>query len=318
MAQIPIWKDKVVSIGTADTEFRITKDGVVIYTGKASLRPGAVYANVRINDICADHLTQSLPTLTDRAWSAADIPTFVVQALVGGVWTNYGTVYFYPDWSYDYGFTGDGLSFPINGRVDKRMWIFASVLEKSSPLTANYRKSDGTTSIRSATISPSPGTGTAAFKVNALANTVRITVNGVNHYVVTECAKYALYYVNAYGGWDQFLIEGTTVESDSAERFNREMEYDNTQLVNRGRENYLNEVTKSWTFNTGLLNDDEASRMHHLLGSCLIYLFDIATGDMIPVVMQTNTWDYKTFKNQGRKMFNYTFTVELAQNRIRR
>jgi hypothetical protein len=58
--------------------------------------------------------------------------------------------------------------------------------------------------------------------------------------------------------------------------------------------------------------------MHHLINSPLVYLCHISSGDMIPVIMKTNTCEYKTFKNQGRRMVEYTMQVELSQNRIRR
>ena len=36
-----------------------------------------------------------------------------------------------------------------------------------------------------------------------------------HEYVIKEtCNKYCLYYSNAYGGWDSFLINGNTVKQD--------------------------------------------------------------------------------------------------------
>ena len=319
MAAIPIWKDKIVDLGTSSTYFRIRAGADTIYQGKAVARPGESNAKVRVNDICSDYLGNALPTITDRTYTAITLPTFYLEKSSNGLsWTSVQTINFYPDWSYDYGFTGSNLSFPINGRVDSRMFILSTVLEKSSPLNAYYYNSSGTSTTRSATISPSPGTGTAAFKADAVAGTVRISINGSDHYVVTDCARYALYYVNAYGGWDQFLIEGNDLEVDSLERFIREQEYDNTNIRNAGKVNYVNDITKTWTFNSGWLKDEQASRMHHLLDSCLVYLCDISTGTFIPVIVTTDVCDYKTRKNQGGRVVNYTFNVELAQNRIRR
>lgn len=319
MAAIPIWKDKLVTLSSSSAiEFRITMNGTVIYTGKATKRPGAASIVAKINEICADYLSSVLPTRTDRAWTGMSLPSFAVQTKSGSTWSTQETVQFYPNWSYDYGFSGNNLSFPINGRLDRGMWLFASVLAKATPLNATYRISSGSSSTRAVTISPSPGTGTGVWKVSAVANTVRITVNGNEYSVVTNCAKFALYYVNAYGGWDQFLIEGNDMEVDSLERFIREQEYDNNSILNAGKVNYVNDITKSWTLNSGWMSNDAGLRMHHLLNSCLVYLFDIATGDFIPVTISTNSCEYKTRKNQGRSMVNYSFTVTLAQNRIRR
>ena len=318
MAAVPIWKDKIVALATSTVDFRIVADGVVIYSGRAYVKPGDTYANARINEICADYLAHALPTLTDRTFTSFNLPSFVVQVKSGTSWVNQTTVQFYPDWSYDYSFSSENLSAPINGRVDSRMLILFSILNTASPLTANYRRTGGTTTARSISFSPTPGSGTGAFKVDALSGVERITIKSVNYYVVTDCAKFALYYVNAFGGWDQFLIEGNDMEVDDITRYIQEVEYDNNTISARGMVNFVNEVKKSWTLNSGLLDDDQASRMHHLLNSPLVYLCDIPTGEMIPVIMKTNTCEYKTFSNQGNRMVNYTMQVELAQNRIRR
>ena len=136
--------------------------------------------------------------------------------------------------------------------------------------------------------------------------------------MVTDCAKYALYYINDFGGWDQFLIEGNDLEVDNLTRFISERGYNNTSQANAGRVNYVNEITKGWTFNTGWMNDTAGSRMHHLINSCLVYLVEISTRYTYPVIITSNSCEYKTYKNQGRQVVNYSFTVELAQNRIRR
>ena len=318
MAAIPIWKDKVIDLGGASVEFRITIGGNTIYSGKAMARPGEANAKVRINDICADYLVNALPTITDRTFTSFALPSFVVQKKSGGTWSTIDTISFYNDWSYDYGFTGDVLSAPINGKVTKDMFILYSKKEISANISAVYRKKNGTTTTRTTTISPTPDHGTCCFDVGAVSDTERVAISGTYYPVVPDCYRYALYYVNAYGGWDQLLVEGTDLEADSLERHIREQEYDNTNISNRGRVNYVNEVTKSWTLNTGLLTDVQASKMHHLINSPLVYLCEIASSTFIPVVITTNTCEYKTYRNQGNRMFNYQLTIELAQNRIRR
>lgn len=318
MSAVPIWKDKIVSLGSSDVDFRILKmdDSSVIYTGKAFKAPGAASVPIRINDICADYLVNALPTITDRTFTELIKPSFKVQKKPSSSWTDVETIEFYNDWSYDYGLASPSvLSNPINGRVDLRMYILTTKLATGS-ISASYKRGSST-STRTCTVSGTKD-GTAAFSVNAYSNTDQVTVNGFTYKVVTNCAKYALYYVNAYGGWDQFLIEGNEMEVDDLERFIREMEYTNTSISNRGKDNYVSEVRKSWTLNTGLLTDSQAAKMHHLLNSTMVFLQDIATTNFLPVIITSNTCEYKTFKNQGRRMVNYSFTVELAQNRIRR
>ena len=318
MAAIPIWKDKVVDLLMSSAEFRIRTGGDTIYAGMSIARPGESTAKVRVNDICADYLVNTLPTITDRTFTSFGLDAFSVQKRSGGSWSPVESIEFYNDWSYDYDFTRDVLSVPINGKVTKDMFILYSKKEITANITATYRKTDGTTTTRTTTVSPTPNHGTCCFDVGAVVNTNRVNISDKYYPVVDDCYKFALYYVNAYGGWDHLLVEGNEMETDSLERHIREREYDNTSIVNRGKVDYVNEVTKSWTLNTGLLNDDEASRMHHLINSTMVYLCDIATATFIPVVITTNTCEYKTYNNQGNRMFNYQLTIELAQNRIRR
>ena len=319
MAAIPIWKDKVIDLGAASSLFRIRAGADTIYNGKAVARPGEANAKVRINDICADFLVNALPTITDRTFTSFALLDFYVGKSSDGIsWTEFPAVKFYNDWSYDYGFTSDVLSDPINGKVTADMFILYSAKEISGSIAATYEKTDGTSTARTTTISPTPAYGTCCFDVGAVSDTKRVVLSGTYYPVVADCYKFALYYVNAYGGWDQLLVEGNDMETDSLERHIREQEYDNTNIVNRGRVNYVNEVTKSWTLNTGLLTDDQASRMHHLINSPMVYLCLIASSTFIPVVITTSTCEYKTYRNQGNRMFNYQLTIELAQNRIRR
>ena len=318
MAAIPIWKDKVIDLGGASVEFRITIGGNTIYSGKAIARPGEANAKVRINDICADFLANALPTITDRTFTSFGLPSFVVQKKSGGSWSTIDTISFYNDWSYDYGFTSDVLSDPVNGKVTADMFILYSKKELNANISAVYHKSGGTTSTRTSSVSPIPNAGTSAFDVGAVSDTIKVVIGSLTYPVVADCYKYALYYINAYGGWDHLLVEGTDLEADSLERHIREQEYDNGNISNRGRVNYVNEVAKSWTLNTGLLNDVQASKMHHLINSPLVFLCEIASSTFIPVVITNTGCEYKTYRNQGNRMFNYQLTIELAQNRIRR
>ena len=227
-----------------------------------------------------------------------------------------------------------GMSFPINGHIDSRMprvWTGLNVSQVN--MTIYYRNgtsaqvfipiaisddfnadfnSDFSHSVRAA------GSGTAVFLLSEWDDVERVVIGNSSFQVVTECAKYALYYVNAHGGWDCFLIEGNTLEADTLKRYTREMVYDNRDIQNRGIQNYVNEITKGFTFHTGWLLGDQGERMHHLINSTDVYLYDIANEQMIPVIIPTTSCEYKTYKNQGNRLVNYTIQVQIAQNRIRR
>lgn len=341
MPAVPIWKDKIVNIGLLDSMFyriMLSDTNEVIYSGKSFIRPGADFNQVKINDICADYLENVLPTLSQAEFSELNMPvSFLVQSSANGTsWTNIESVQFLNDWSYDYGYNPAtmGMSFPINGHIDSRMPIVWTGLNVSQVNTTIYYRdgsyaqvfipieisndfnadfnADFSRSVRTA------GSGTAVFLLDAWDDVAAIQVGNSYFKVVTECAKYALYYVNAHGGWDCFLIEGNTLEADTLKRYTREMVYDNTDIQNRGIQNYVNEITKGFTFQSGWLLNDQGERMHNLINSTDVYLYDIANEQMIPVIIPTTTCEYKTYKNQGNKLVNYTIQVQIAQNRIRR
>ena len=340
MAIAPIWKDYFVTLGMRTViPFRIRvqdQNGNIIYNGKSHKKPGETNNSIRINDICADYLTNALPALSQAEFSALSFPlNFVVETFLKN-WTIAGQVQIMNDWSYDnsYNPATMGMSFPINGRIDSRQWLVYTAYNAST-ITATLTFTDGTTSqviipveisadfsddfntdfARSAMAA---GSGTAVFDLSAWDNVASVTINGKTWEVVTDCREWVVYYVNAYGGWDSLLIEGNTIETDSLKRHTREMEYDNRSIQNRGTQNYVNEITKSYTLHTSWMSDAESLRMHHLLNSPEVYLFNINTGDMIPVVLNNTTTEFKTYKNNGGRMVNYTIDATLAQDRIRR
>lgn len=314
-----IWKDKIVSLGTtADTEFRVQFGGNTIYQGKAFIRPGDSAPSVRLNDICADYLRATFPTLTNKGFAlASNVGTFTLQRKSGTSWASVGSYDFYGDWSYEpnYNMGTTGWSSPIINRIDERQWLLYSAMNKSLNFKSTNKR--GTT-YTDAVSGSSGNNGTAMLNLSLRSDIVRVVVNGYTFYVSPSCHRYCLYYLNAYGGWDTFLIEGDVLERDTFVRHNAELEYNNTDPLQRGRRNYVNEVVKGFTMHTGWLSDWESSRMYHLLGSVDVYLHDLALGDIRGVVLTNNSAEYRTFKNNGRKLVEYTIECELAQGRDRR
>ena len=275
-----IWEDYYANLGTADSvQYRIVRadTSAVIYSGKAFRKPGETSILARINDVCAEAFIHDLPTVSHAAFTTDSPITFRVQTLSGSTWTTKATVEFIPDWSYDPDWDiATGLSDPIINRIDSRMPIFFSVYRATSISAQGIRK-NGTTS--TSTITQSAKTGTAVFLASNWQNLDRIVLTSgtitKTYQVVTSCAEYALYYVNAYGGWDCLLIEGGDMQSDSLKRYTREGVYDNNNIQNRGIHNYVNEITKGFTLYTGWLGDAQSQMMHNLVNSTDVYLYDI-------------------------------------------
>ena len=338
MAVAPIWKDYYVALGTDESiEYRIvlSDTSAVIYTGVAFRRPGATYNIIRINDICADWLTNSLPEMSQTQFTQFDLPiTFLIQKYTSS-WTTVDYVSFLNDWSYDhdYNVATMGMAFPINGHLQLGQWLVFSAYNATSVVATIYTSggsynvtipiaisadfnvdynSDFAKSVRGA------GSGTAVLDISGWTDAERVVIGNTTYTVVNTCSRYVLYYLNAYGGWDSLLIEGWHAESDSLTRHTREVDYDNSNVQNRFRINYVNEITKRLTLHTGWLSDDEASRMHHLLNSTNVYLYDMTEDEMIPVTIPSTSTEYKTYHGQGNRLVKYDLEVEFAHYRTRR
>lgn len=339
MAAKPIWKDYVVDFGTyayADFEIVETINYSVIYTGRAYRKPDETHLYVKINDICADWLEHTLPTLGQAVLTPTNLPVeFNVNNLTLGA--NIDTVEFYGDWSYDpdFDYTTDGFSHPINGHMDSRQWIPYTAIG-ATQITMVITFKDGTTQSVIVPISIqadfnadynadfaisliSAAGGSAFFDLSQWSDVDYITLNGTSTYkVTTDCADYALYYLNAYGGWDTFLIEGNAQIADALQRHTMAVEYDNASIQARGVRDYAVELDRTFTLHTGFLYDSESLRMHHLLNSPDVYLWDFAAETMTPVTLKNTATEYKTYKSNGYRMVDYTIEATVAKQMERR
>lgn len=323
----PIWKDYYVNLGTADSvQFRILVDDDVIYTGKAFKRPGKINNEIRINDICADYLKCSDLSLLsiDNRFLDANYPVFIVQILSDSSWVQVDSIRFYNDWSYDRSFNPNakGLSCPVNGRVCNAMPLPYSVLSASELEVEIGYNGDYEYVYSHPDINSYPGCyllKLSQYRIGSVLHCEDDNVDsGIDYNVVDFCGRYALYYINAYGGVDMLLIEGGYSESDLLSRHTRDLEYDNRDNRDRGRQNYVSEISKGLTLHTSWMSDDESSRMHHLLNSTEVYLFDVDTFEFSPVLLKNTTTEYKTYKSNGCKLVNYAIEIEYANDRIRR
>lgn len=334
----PIWKDFLVDMGVNESVeytigYVIDESVHEIYHGKAWKRPGEKNIKVLINDVCADWLTSSFPSLVE-GFSRKELPVeFVVQTIsaVGG-YSEVARVRFVNDWSYDTfrNIYKDGMAAPINLRIERKQWLLWTCIDQESAQII-VTKRDGRKEFKNVTIGisadfnndfnldfarslKSSGSGTLVVSPSQWDDAASISVNGVKYVIVDSCSRYVLYYRNAFGGWDSLLIEGASREDDSLTRTIIER----GGLYDRQKTNSANEITKRITLHTSWMSDEESLRMHHLLNSTEVYLHDLARNEILPVVMESTSTPYKTFKGEGRKLVNYSFDVTIAKSLFRR
>lgn len=342
MPLAPIWKDRLVTLASsgdyADFEIRRnTAAGELLYRGRAYPRPGQTEIVARINDICAAHLGAPLPDFGNRYTPMQVSDTFVTLAQPGAVVKD--TITFVNDWSYDPArvhTAGGHLSAPITGELDPRQTLFFSVLSGAQSVNVTLRFADNTTAVVSVPVAFSADfnddfngdfaqqddaskSGTAILDLSAFTDLAAVSFLGLTLPVRAQgCARYCAAYVNAYGGWDTFILDGEPSLRDGLTRHTASYDYDNADGSARGRKDYAIEVTPAWTLRTGILTDDESLRMHHLLNSTEVYLQDLADGTFYPVVLTDTENARRTYKGNGRQLNTYAFNAELAQDRYRR
>ena len=334
----PIWKDYYFTLSGTTAEYRIrvgSTSGKIIYQGKAVARPGESSCRIRVNEICADYIRQSLPVIGESFTPADYSLTFFLQWNSPSGWVPYSVTFLY-DWSYDYGYdaTRDGLSFPISKVVDSRQLLVISTT--SASVTAVITHLNGTT--ETVTIyTHTPGDfnddynndyyifdqaatpGTAVLDLGDYQNVRSVAVAGLTFIVDnTLCHQYVAYYVNAYGGWDSLLMRGRCYREEAYTRHTAKAEYNNANATGRGTVNYANEVEDRLLLRTGWLDDTGGDRMRHLVGSTMVYVLDLLTGEMLPVTISDTECRRKSYMENGAKFFQYEITAVVAQERARR
>lgn len=348
----PIWKDYYLDLsaylaGGDYVDYRVKLGGTVIYTGRAVERADGTVP-VRLNDILADYLGRNLPRfVTPSVVRPMDFErTFVVEYYDESIedWDEVETVEMRNDWSYVDGFdpSVSGLSFPIDGKAAQQQWLVFTDESAEEDITVHLQyDSEGPDFLeedfnldflieqnQADIVLDAMGVG--AFRVFALDLSTfpplrTVTIGTHVWHVVGGCsARYALHYVNAFGGWDSFFVAGNGKRTDSLTHHNTGQIADNASVYPEERRNqrtFVNEVAPSYELHTGLLTDRESERMHHLLNSPQVLLEDFgedALHRVSPVVLTGTSTPHLTYDNNGRQLMAYTITARLAEERMRR
>lgn len=350
----PLWRDMDVNLTDLTSQtllsyrYRVrsaedemgasdTTSGTVIYTGIASPAPDSDVAQVRVNSIIADHLAAAGNTL--GGWYALD---WFDESL--SEWTHLWTGYALADYSHDRDFilNSRGLSYPIRKVLAPNQYLVISGVDYNNTgyaeFTITYR--DGTGDILQRPIikyqpfneafnmgfgdsgEVSVPEGYAGINLALYPNIASIdaTIGDYGElYEVRQdtCKRYCLYYRNAYGGYDSLLLDGA-VRSEEYTRATIGRKVDNNIAGYRDTFDYRNDIAEGWVLRVNGLKDEEAARMPQLVGSVDVWLCDLNTGVLTPLVLTDTQCEVKTFRNQGGRRLDYTLTARTAQRRERR
>ena len=323
----PIWKGYTVSKQTKDDSlsYIIKCDGATIYTGKAYKRPGASDISFNIGDVCAPFLSSNAEIATAATGFLATNEmqrTFVVEDLSRAV---LATVDFNNDWSYSNKLPKKPYAAdPVRAVVDPRQLLLVSVYEASKVIV----QTEGSSLQTQTLYDGDAASGVGMVKLSDYPTASRIAMfatddpsNNVytqqNYMVQNTCARYVLYYVNAFGGWDSLLTAGNDKRVDNYTRSTYKKVYSPADLSDRGTVNYRNDIERTISLVTDWLTDEESARMHHLFGSTNVLLHDLVDDIIRPVTITAKSWTEKSFRNNGAKLVNYQIDVTIAQDFVR-
>lgn len=325
----PIWKDIEVDVTSATTgdyvDFTLGLGSAtnIVYTGRA-YRDGESKIILRLNDI-VESLMQ-LPDIQKDHTASSDGVVHQGQTVVRLFVKAEGTssivkeLLYSDQWDYEEGIdvAKTTIHAPIDGVADPRQIWWASNLstsdifhyfigEKDYSIDGDFWYRGGSVAVN--------------LKDNTLATIgTELKVdeeegNPITTYVIGEpCRRWCIYYVNALSGVDSFLFRGAVKESDALTRttIGRPYNTPNGKVVEA-------EVVKTYTANSGYLNDAESERLaKHLIGTPMALLHDLENNIIYPVQVTNGEVTHKTYKGEGGKLVNYEITLQVLTSYKRR
>lgn len=309
----PVWKDDSISVVGDYTQYTLFADGETVYEGAVYGLDGR--AELSVNDIAKQYLSyDDIKWGTEKSVNSNYCRSFSIADDSGE--TIFKRSYF-NSYGYDNPIPMSGnlmvLSEPIDGDIPFGAEIPLSVFSKTSVTYSIYK---GNTVAFNGT---NPSRTNTNHLLRADGVNVPYIIGGVEYYrSVPRCeGQYVIYYVNAFGGWDALLVKGNSKRSDNISIYSYDRKRDNTTARHQSTR-YMDDITPKWELHTSWLDDEHSRRMHHLLESNMTYLYDVINDRLIPTVVTDTKCDWLTYRNNGRKMVNYTITMNESQKKDRR
>jgi hypothetical protein len=325
---IPIWKDTEASYVTLGDSraFTISVDGKIIYNGRLVKKPGDVTLITYINRFVKDYLSAKIDFVRGVTIHTQDnyVREFTISPATSAGVSSYK---FYCDYGYEGRAVADNalsvISRPLSNVVDPRQMLFCTFADLSENTSHSVRvQLRNQKSILLDSLPNKVQTFTPQLSQRMVGDIIDIYDDMArkvlaSYEVRDTCAEYCLYYLNAHGGYDHLLINGTSKRSDNIKRTEITRVVDNTTLKH-GRSDVHTEITRTWHLNTGHLTDAQWAKTHHLLGSTHVFLHNLDSGEIVPVVIKANKADFNTYRNNGGKMSQLSIDVEESTKRERR
>lgn len=319
-----IWRDVEYNFGSIEkVDYEIYQNDVLIFKGRSMKRPNETSNKIMVNKIIQSYMTQ-LYLRENSSGSIQRLTPFYLKSTEGVLLKTY---YFVNDWSYSDDFNTGVLSHQIlsDNKVYRGQWMPFTVFAYNETLSIPYgvRYQNGTTDEYGDAVEDWESTAyITSYSVetsyflktrNEYVENIESVYIGDNEYeMVDDCkVKYMVYYVNPWGGMDWYPIKGRVIKTDNITPYTYTKNYNNTTLE-FGKNRYLAEINRSFQLNTHWLSEEESSKMWYLLESNIVYLHNLESGELMPVIIKDTTVEHKERTILSSRI-KYTINVELSQ-----
>lgn len=294
---IPVYKvaatvysvsDDVILSGNSGDLMTITQNSSnrLIWNDPVYAAPGYTTVNVNATQMLRELV--EAPRLNLNASSPRSIDTFSVR--IGSSLSNLALV---DSWN---GFTTGFASTYLNSEIAFNSYIPATVINGGS---IEIRTPIGNTVSYSGN---SKQYLDVTYKVS-LCGIYR--VNGKSLKVVDS--DYQLFFYNASGGWSSLVPRAVANPGYQFSRSSYQLSPTQTRV-------YQVDTVKTWKLRTAWINED----LSDLFSSARVYLHDIKAGKLYEVTITDTKYDFKTFRNNQRKLVSVEINVQSVNTSIRR
>lgn len=282
------WEDILLERTEQIFNYKVYDGETLLFQGRSYKRPNADYNVIKVNKIFENYLSNSILSLLNDTENMAAVNTeackvFQVYKIEDDdtetLVEEYNVLY---DWSYSNEY-----------RTDRVMYVL------SEPINGKY------------------ATGMLMPKTTVVHTNVTNSLRSGN-YDILACGDYALYYLNAMGGFDALLIEGAVVKKSTVTQYTTDKNVNN-KIIDFEQQKYINEIQDSYELNTGFLTDNQAEILSkNLIPSKEVYLHNLKTDKIIPVLITDTNVTFQTYATNGLQMPQYKINVKESMIKLRK
>lgn len=314
--EYPIWKDIYVDLPYEHNHFRLVNisSGFIMYEGMIY---GVITSQVGITDVLRDYMTTVSDPFVNKFTSTQYLLVDMQTSSDGVNWQSSYTFRLYYNYSYDEERKVYLEAQPIDYFDPRQYLLFTFQSYDNIKENIEITKTFGTTTPQTQSISSYNEQKTYTSKA-ASNYSIKIKTSNEEKIFKDRCTNtnYAVYYINRYGGWSWMLFQGKNLKTDKTKQSTYMMDFDNNVGTEFNTKVYQNDITETWQLTSDYLTDKQSELLKHLYSSPLVYLHDLKEDKVMSVLVDTKSFDYKTYRNQGRKMFTHTIKVNSSQTKI--